>query len=49
MGEDIKCPECQSSNLKRFGKKWVRIGENRQLEQQYQCKDCGRITVKPIK
>jgi transposase-like protein len=48
MVEEIKCPECKSNNLKRFGKKWVKVDGVRQLKQQYQCNDCGRITVKPI-
>ena len=44
----IKCPECQSINLKKFGKKWVKVDDKRQLKQQYQCNGCGRITVNPL-
>lgn len=39
----MKCPECNSVRLIKFGKKF----SNRRLVQQYQCKDCGRITIKP--
>jgi len=46
--EDRKCPECGNENLKRFGKKWVKVGDKRQLKQQYQCNDCGRITINPV-
>lgn len=38
------CPECRSYRLIKFGTKVVK----RKKVQQYQCKDCGRITVKPI-
>lgn len=44
------CPECGSNKLIRFGKRWgktKRTDEKRTLLQQYQCKHCGRITLKP--
>ena len=41
--KQIICPECHSRRLIKFGIKLVK----RQKAQQYQCKDCGRITVKP--
>lgn len=45
----MKCPECSSSNLVKFGKKFIKLrGSNtRVLKQQYQCKNCGRITINP--
>lgn len=49
MEEEYKCPECNSTNLKRFGKKWVKVGDKRQRKQQFQCNDCGRVSVNPIK
>jgi len=53
MGDRIimKCPECNSENLIKLGKKFSKNKEtgNRKRIQQYQCKECGRITIKPIK
>lgn len=45
------CPECKSSNLIKFGKKWHKNKETGKREQviQYQCKDCGRITILPLR
>jgi transposase-like protein len=44
----MACPECRSSNLRKFGTKWYGgNGSGRVLKQQYICKDCGRITVNP--
>ncbi len=44
-----KCPECQSTKLIKFGKrfwgKW-KTGRRRKV-QQWQCKKCGRITIHP--
>jgi transposase-like protein len=37
------CPECHSDKLVRFGIKYTK----RKPIQQYQCKNCHRITVKP--
>ena len=48
MESKYECPECGKSNLKKFGTKWVKIEGVRQLKQQYQCRDCGRITINPI-
>lgn len=46
----MKCPECRSTRLIKFGLKfahdWVRGGRRR--VQQYQCKHCGRITIHPV-
>lgn len=51
MEDNIKCPECNGNNLKKFGKKWVKYwiegDDKRHLKQQYQCKECGRITINP--
>jgi transposase-like protein len=46
---EMKCPECGSNNLVKFGKKFAKDKETgeRVKNQQFQCKDCGRITVKP--
>ena len=47
-----KCPECSSTNLRKYGLKFrsnLKINlQNRTKVQQYQCKDCGRITTKPL-
>jgi transposase-like protein len=43
----MNCPECKYDRLIKFGKKWVKVGGVRVEVQQYQCKDCGRITIKP--
>lgn len=46
----MKCPECGSVRLIKFGKKFVILpAGKRERVQQYQCRDCGRITVHPIK
>ena len=47
----LKCPECNSKRLIRFGRKWMfnKKGDKRILVPQYQCKHCGRITVHPKK
>lgn len=44
MNKQLACPECKSTNIKRFGVKF----SNRKRVQQYQCNNCGRITIKPI-
>lgn len=44
----MKCPECGSDSLTKFGKKFVWRGEKREKVQQYQCRDCGRITINPV-
>lgn len=49
MEVGIVCPECNKETLIKFGKKFIKEGDVRILKQQYQCKNCGRITVKPIK
>ena len=45
----LLCPECNSVNLVKYGKRWKKNDDTqkRELLQQYQCKDCGRITHKP--
>ena len=45
----MKCPECKSDKLRKFGTKFVKEGEKRIKKQQYQCKDCGRITINPMR
>jgi transposase-like protein len=40
----IKCPECNSENLVKAGKCIVK----REETQVYRCKDCKRLTHKPI-
>lgn len=44
-----RCPECDSNRLIRFGTKFVKDTQSkkRRVVQQYQCKDCGRITIRP--
>lgn len=52
----MKCPECNSGKLVKFGFKWCSelVVEKKQSKkvrvkrQQYLCNDCGRITVKPL-
>ena len=46
----MKCPECKSQRLNKFGTKFVMNKELkvRERKQQYQCQDCGRVTIKPI-
>jgi len=48
MVEGYRCPECNGDNLVKFGTKWGKVDGKRQLKQQYQCCDCGRITINPI-
>ncbi len=43
-----KCPECGSEKLIKHGIRFAGRKGNRAKVQQYQCRDCGRITVKPI-
>lgn len=43
--EQMKCPECGSTRLIKYGKRFIR-SKKREI-QQYQCKNCGRITIKP--
>ena len=45
----LRCPECNSTKLIKFGRKFTRDRQTdkRHLVQQYQCKSCGRITIKP--
>lgn len=45
----LMCPECGSDRLIRFGTKFARDTQSmkRRMVQQYQCKNCGRITIKP--
>ena len=45
----MRCPECGSVRLIKFGKKFVKNLQmgRRYLVQQYQCKECGRITIHP--
>jgi len=45
----MKCPECNSTRLVKFGKKFVggpELGKRHRV-QQYQCNECGRITIYP--
>ena len=52
----LRCPECNSEKLIKFGFKWagskVDIGDGEKKKriklQQYQCKDCGRLTTAPV-
>lgn len=58
LNEMLACPECKSTELRKFGWKWVRltqlidgrtrVNHYRTRRQQYICKKCGRITVNPI-
>lgn len=40
----LLCPECLSDNLIKVGRVW----SGHQLKQEYRCKNCGRLTIKPI-
>ena len=40
----LLCPECKSSDLRKLGFRH----KKRKPIQQYQCKNCWRITVNPI-
>lgn len=44
MENKIRCPECLSDKLIKVGHVW----SGRKLRQQYRCKGCGRLTIKPI-
>lgn len=44
----LRCPECGSTSLMKFGKKFAKREGKRIRVQQYQCQDCGRISIKPI-
>jgi uncharacterized protein YlaI len=45
----LACPECHSTELGKFGTKWVGTKTNgRKPVQQYICKKCGRKTINPI-
>jgi transposase-like protein len=46
----MKCPECGSAKLNKYGLRFVaggKKGGKRQKVQQYQCQSCGRVTIKP--
>jgi len=43
----LKCPECFEIALTKNGKRWVRRNGVRTRVQQYQCQECGRITINP--
>ena len=45
----MKCPECKGMKLIKFGKKYAKNPNTgkRHIVQQYQCKNCGRITINP--
>ena len=48
MNKLLSCPECKSTDLKRFGKKFHCNNDGQRTRvQQYQCNKCGRITIKP--
>lgn len=40
----LLCPECLSDNLIKVGRVW----SGRQRKQEYRCKNCGRLTIRPI-
>jgi len=42
------CPECNSIKLRKYGTKFVKKDGVRIKIQQYQCRECGRVTVNPI-
>jgi transcription elongation factor Elf1 len=46
----MTCPECNSDKLIKFGMKFIRDKKsNKRIRiQQYQCKNCGRITIYPL-
>lgn len=43
-----RCPECGRERLIKFGMRWVRREGKRVKVQQFSCRDCGRITIKPL-
>jgi transposase-like protein len=45
MVQGLMCPECQSKKLIKLGIIW----SGRKRSQKYQCQDCGRQTVRPLK
>lgn len=42
-GKKLRCPECNSTRIIKFGKVW----QGRKKKQRYQCLACGRTTIKP--
>lgn len=54
IGIKMKCPECQSEKLIKYGWKWQSYMDwnkqrsDRKRVQQYRCNDCGRVTIKPL-
>ena len=46
----LRCPECLGYYLIKYGVVYRKEeNEERIKKQQYQCKDCGRVTIKPIR
>jgi len=46
----MKCPECLSERIIKFGLKFGgkdKISGKRDKKQQYRCMECGRVTVNP--
>jgi len=41
---ELLCPECWSGMLIKVGHVW----SGKKLRQEYRCKNCGRLTIKPI-
>lgn len=46
--KELLCPECGSEKLIKWGKRFVRQEGKRVKTQQFQCKSCGRISIKPV-
>ena len=46
--EKLMCPECGSEKLIKFGMRWVKREGKRVKVQQFSCRDCGRISIKPV-
>jgi hypothetical protein len=44
MNEELSCPKCENGRMHKFGFIWS--GKNRR--QRYICRDCHRVTMKPI-
>jgi len=44
MEMELLCPECLSYRLIKVGHCW----SGKKLRQEYRCKNCGRLTIKPI-
>ncbi len=44
----LKCPECHSTKLRKFGKLWATgpTGHRRKV-QRWQCDNCGFATLRP--